>query len=77
MVDSTRSKLNLEMDEIRHIKLPPLIFGKNIVMSSRKISPEHEDDIRNFFHTISDESGKIDPQELRMKLRRVGKKLKK
>ena len=69
----TKGKLNLDMDEIRHIKLPPLIFGKNIVKSSAKISPENEDEIRSYFHSISDDSGKIDPQELRMKLRRVGK----
>ena len=72
-MEDRRSKLNLDMDEIRHIKLPPLQFVKNIVMTARKISPEHEDDIRSYFHSISDDSGKIDPQDLRMKLRRVGK----
>lgn len=67
-----KSKLNLELDEIISLPLPPLNYAKNTVISSKKISPENEEEIRKFFYSIS-ENGKMDPQELRNKLRRIGK----
>ena len=65
-----KNKLNLELDEIRNIPLPLLNYNQNSVVNSKKISPEHEEEIRKYFDSIST-NGKIDPQELRNCLRRV------
>ena len=71
MSQMDKNKLNLDLDEIRHIPLPPLDYTKDITTSSRKITGDEQDDIRHFFDAIST-NGKIDPQELRNHLRRVG-----
>jgi Ca2+-binding EF-hand superfamily protein len=65
-----RNKLNLKLDEIRNIPLPKLNYVQNSVVNTKKISPEHEEEIKGFFDSISN-NGKIDPQELRHCLRRV------
>lgn len=65
-----RNKLNLQMNEIRNIPIPQLNWTENSSLNTKKISPEHEEEIREYFDSIST-NGKIDPQELRNNLRRV------
>jgi hypothetical protein len=69
-----KNKLNLDTDEIRLLNLPQLNFSNSPSKNSnRKIPPDTEQEIRNYFYSITDSSGKIDPQEFRNQLRRIGK----